>query len=398
VLAFLTVIVTERRWRELWRAELWLGLPVVVLPVAVWVACVVRLPGGVEALKVLFWYNLVGRVVALDAPAEFAYATGHLNWPGKYLLELPLYLLPWTLLAVGALRRAWRRRTADGAEGTAWRLALGAIVPASALLSLAATARGVYFGPPALGFALLIGLYVGKSDATLDRFDRACWTGTVMLICALAVGLGALGVLAACAPAWSDGVTLVQGGMGAAGAAFAAWLALRRDGTGPAKMPRLAVAAALTLTLAAAPLVHQLNRWLSLATVAERIGRAVEAAPLVVLEPDETTLAMLELYLPRRGARTIVLPDAPLGIERAATALAAAGVDGRILWLVPDRAHWNWQAWWRFLGYGGGGPPAPLAIAPPAGLGPLRVEFLLMRPGGRTYALLAPARPAEEKP
>jgi 4-amino-4-deoxy-L-arabinose transferase-like glycosyltransferase len=398
VFAYLTVIVLERRWRELWHWELWVGLPVVVLPLAVWVACVARLPGGVESLRVLFWYNLVGRAVALDTPAEFAYATGHLNSAGKYLVEMPLYLLPWTLLAVPALRRGWRRRTAGGAEATAWRLALGAIVPATALLSVAATARGVYFGPPALGFAMLIGLYVGGAAAALDRFERACWRGTAILVAALALGLGALGVIAACAPAWSDAVTLTIGAVGAAGAAFAAWLALGAGVNAAAGMPRLAVAATLALTVAAAPLVYQLNRWLSLATVAERIGAALDARPLVVLDPDETTLAMIELYLPRGGARTIVLPDEPAGVNRAATALAAAGVDGRVLWAVPGRAHWNLQAWSRFLGYTGGALPAPAAVVPPAELGPVRVALLLTRPGGRTYALLAPASAATQAP
>src|SRR2546430_3492120 len=62
-------------------------------------------------------------------------------------LELPIYLLPWTVLAAAALRRAWDRVRASGAEGTPWRFAGGATLPFLALLSAAATARDIYAAP-----------------------------------------------------------------------------------------------------------------------------------------------------------------------------------------------------------------------------------------------------------
>ena len=106
--AFVLVVVVERRWRELVRAELWLGALLLVLAIGAWVYAVDHLPLGRESLKVMFWYNLVGRALPLEAPPEFAYATGHQNSFGKYFIELPLYLLPWIALALAAARRGLR--------------------------------------------------------------------------------------------------------------------------------------------------------------------------------------------------------------------------------------------------------------------------------------------------
>src|ERR1700677_4382024 len=112
VLAILVLVVWERRWRELARWELYAGLVLQALVILSWVAAVYRGPDGVEHLKVFFWNNLAGRFAHVDAPQGLQYATGHRNSPGKYLLELPLYLWPWTLLVAAAARRAWLKRTA----------------------------------------------------------------------------------------------------------------------------------------------------------------------------------------------------------------------------------------------------------------------------------------------
>ena len=67
-------------------------------------------PDGIAHLKVFFWNNLIGRFTHVDAPNELQYAAAHRNSPGKYLIEMPLYLTPWTFLVIAALRRAWRQR------------------------------------------------------------------------------------------------------------------------------------------------------------------------------------------------------------------------------------------------------------------------------------------------
>ena len=137
-LALGSLIVWERRWAELRRAELYAGFALQALLIAPWVLSVARAPGGAGALRTLFWNNLAGRFAHIDAPPALDYARGHRNAPGKYFLELPLYLLPWTLIVAAALARAWRQLRAPGGEATA--LALRArLEPAAAR---AAVARG----------------------------------------------------------------------------------------------------------------------------------------------------------------------------------------------------------------------------------------------------------------
>ncbi len=385
-LALLTVIALERRWLELVRVEFWAGAPLLLLAIGAWVWAVAATAGG-AALKVLFWYNLVGRAVALDVPAEVAYAAGHANSPAKYLLELPLYLLPWTVLAVAALRRARRGLRLAGETGTAWRLALGAIGPPTVLLSLAATARGVYYAPSALGFALLLGLYVGCAGAAGDRFDRLAWRLTGATIALLAVVLGLLAVVLAWAPAARTPAGLATGCLALAAAAAAVYLALTPRLAAAAALPRFALATALLLSIALLPSYLRLNGWLSLEVTAARIEAAAGNAPLILLDPDETTVALAELYLPAARLQAMIArgqPDAPGRVRQA----LAGGA--RLLWLVPDRARWTVPDWLAYLGYRPGQAAVPAPI-PPAELGALRLECLIVRPGGRTYGVLAAA-------
>ena len=389
VAAYLTVVGAERRWRELVSVELWAGVPLVLGVIAAWVYAVAAAPGGHEALRILFWYNLIGRVVPLAAPTGLAYAGGHQNSPAKYLLELPLYLLPWTPLAFAAARRVvrgWRER---GLPGTATRLAVGAIVPATLLLSLAATARGVYYGPPLLGFALLIGLYAGSAGAALDRTDRACWRLCGWLIAALALVLASAALLAGLAPGSADTLGIALAIIAAGAGLSAAWLALRLPVAAAGAMPRLALALALSLTIAVGPLYRELNHWQSLETVAARVRAAAAGAPLLLVGADETTLALASLYLPEVTRTALRAATAPDAVARANAALAASDGAARVLWLVPDPRRWTFAAWRAFLGYGDARPPAPPALDLPAGLGALRLECLIERPGGRSYALLA---------
>jgi 4-amino-4-deoxy-L-arabinose transferase len=392
VLAFMTVIVAERRWRELLCIELWAGVPLLVLAIATWVWFVARLPGGHDWLKVLFWYNLVGRAVPVEAPLEFAYAAGHRNFPGKYLLELPLYLLPWTPLAFAALRRAPRGWRLPGAEGTAWRLALGAIVPATLLLSLAATARGVYYGPPALGFAILIGLYVGSAGTALDRHDRRAWRLTGWLIALMALTLAAVAALAGFAPAGREPVGMALAVLALLSGGSAAWLALRLPVAAAGALPRQALAMGLVLTCVTGPLLRQLNEWQSLEAVAGRIVAAAGHRPLVVLGADETTIAMADLYIRPTEVLAVLGSGERDATQRAVAALAASDGTARIVWLIRDAARWDLGAWLGFLGYGHA-PPPPVAMVPD-GVGPLTVECVVVRPGGRAYAVLAAATAA----
>jgi len=391
VLAFFTVILAERRWRELLCLELWAGVPLLALAIGTWVWFVARLPDGHAWLRVLFWYNLVGRAVPVEAPLQFAYAAGHRNFPGKYLIELPLYLLPWTPLAFAALRRVPRGWRLPGDEGTAWRLAVGAIVPATLLLSLAATARGVYYGPPALGFAILIGLYVGSAGTALDRYDRRAWRLTGALIALLAIALAALAALLAFAPAVREPLAMTFAVLALLAGGCAAWLALRLPVAAAGALPRQALAVALVLTCVIGPLLRQLNEWQSLEAVAERIVAAAGHRPLILIGADETTVAMADLYIRPAEVLAVLGSSDRDAMSRAAAALASSDGVARIVWLVPDRTPWDVSAWLGFLGYGRAPPPPPAIATLPDRLGPLRLECTVVRPGGRAFAVLAAA-------
>lgn len=147
VLTLLALTIWERRWRELLRWELYAGVLLQGVVIGTWVGFVYTGAEGPAHLKVFFWNNLAGRFTHVDAPESLQYAGAHRNSPGKYLLELPVYLWPWTLLMAAALRRAWRQRHAAAVELRPVRFALATFVPTLCVLSVAATARNIYLAP-----------------------------------------------------------------------------------------------------------------------------------------------------------------------------------------------------------------------------------------------------------
>src|SRR5437899_2484035 len=171
-MALLTLIGWGRRWSELRCWELYAGLALQGLIIGPWVLAVARSEHGADALRALFWNNVVGRFTRIDSPAALDYTLGHRNAPGKYLFELPFYLLPWTPVVAAALVHAWRRVREPDAAGTAWRFALGASLPFLAVLSLAATARDIYAAPAILGLAALAGLWSREAERAPTRLDR----------------------------------------------------------------------------------------------------------------------------------------------------------------------------------------------------------------------------------
>ncbi|MGH8276914.1 MAG: ArnT family glycosyltransferase, partial [Steroidobacteraceae bacterium] len=208
-LALASIIVWERRWSELRRWELYAGLTLQALIIGPWIVAVARTAHGPDALLTLFWHNVVGRFTPVTAPAALDYTAGHRNTPGKYLLELPVYLLPWTLIVAAALRRAWRAARAPDPSGTAWRFALGASLPLLVLLSLAATARDIYAAPALLGLALVAGLWAGEAQRSPTPLDRLAVSLTRVLVGILAGAAAvALALLAAAGAAWCAAAAL----------------------------------------------------------------------------------------------------------------------------------------------------------------------------------------------
>ncbi|HUA24563.1 MAG TPA: glycosyltransferase family 39 protein [Steroidobacteraceae bacterium] len=404
-LALLTVIAWERRWSVLTRPELYAGLLLQAIIIGPWIVAVAHTPDGAESLRILFWYNLAGRFTPVAAPAAYLYSTGHRNSPGKYFIELPVYLLPWTALAAAAVWHARNRVRRYAPRHTAWRFAVAASLPFLLLLSVAATARDIYAAPALLGVGLLIALEVSEAQRLQDesagvpdggsRADLLLWTrGLVAAIaCIFAAALVVFGITA---PTSTGAATTAYGYVGAAAVMLAlVWQALRRAARLQSQGQVLrgfqwtyaAYAAVFCITsLAVFP---RIDRWQDLPLLATQIHSDTEHASLALLDPDETTIAMLDR---RSGIPFTILTTTPDSREHALHDwFAAQGKSARVLVLLPGHASGQLTP---LLERAHLGRPAGDGIAgqlQAAGIASIARRYQL--PHGRRYALLAaPAR------
>ncbi len=384
-LALLVLIAWERRFRELARWELYAGFVLQVLVIGPWLWRVALRPDGAEALRTLFWNNIAGRFTHIDAPAALDYTTGHRNRPGKYLIELPVYLLPWTLVALASLRRAWRSARAPAPDASPWRLALAASVPLLLLLSFAATARDVYAAPALLGFALLAALWCGSLPAAADAFDRACLAGTGWLIGVMATMLAvALLVLAragecSAAAGYADALLVLL--------TTAVLLALarraQRRGDAGAALTLSYGAYLASLCLAAFVAFPVIDRWQDLGAIAQAVRSDTRGEALALLAPDETTLAIID-HGNAQGYAVLEHNDA----ATAASWFGQHGPGARLLVLLPGHGTGNLSRYlgrWLSVPAPGDGIAATLVTA-----GAARIVRRYELPQGRRYALLGP--------
>jgi len=387
-LALVTLVVWERRWSELRRWELYAGLALQGLIIGPWVLAVARTGHGAEALRVLFWNNAVGRFTQVAAPAALDYTSGHRNTAGKYLLELPLYLLPWTFAVAAALCRAWSRVREAAPAATAWRFAIAASLPFLALLSVAATARDIYAAPALLGLAVLTGLWACEAQRAPTRLDRLAVTGTCVLAGALGgVLVAALAVLFASgagAPFTCLAAALAAATSTLAGLMLATRSQRRADLQRSLTWTYTGYAAALCCAaLAALPII---DRWQDLPGLARRIHADCARQSLALLDPDETTIAMLDHGF---GAGFTILTSNAQGPRGAVSGwFRAHGRQARVLILMPAHAPGPLTRWlerWHAHDPDGDGVAGTLVASGTATL--LRGYEL---PHGRRYALLGP--------
>ncbi|HEY1315145.1 MAG TPA: glycosyltransferase family 39 protein [Steroidobacteraceae bacterium] len=383
-LAILALMVAEKRWRELLRWELYVGLLLQAAMILTWIWFVYAGPDGVAHLKVFFWNNLVGRFTHVDAPNELQYAAAHRNTPGKYLIELPLYLAPWTLLVLAALRQAWRKRNTGSDDYRAVRFALAASLPPLLLLSMAATARNIYFAPALPGVALLLGWWVHElSRHEPDRWDVGALRATaLLLLLAVILCAAASGLIAADAWARLNSHALLVA-ISALGLMLAAWFAMRAWAAARNRLGRalwsLLLAYCALLVGPASQAYRQVNAWQDLPSVARAIGRDATGKPLILFAADETTRAMIDMY-----ARThVALIEGPIdarALLRLRSAVAAAP-QSLVLVQVPGRAAGLVQRL-------GAKPEDTESVSAWAELAQLRLLRSYSLPNGRRYALL----------
>jgi len=330
-LALATLIAWERRWSELRRWELYAGLLLQALIIGPWIVAVTEQPQGQEALLALFWHNVVGRFTKVAAPAALDYTSGHRNVPGKYFLELPVYLLPWTLLVAAALRRAWDRVRVPGPAGTPWRFAVSAALPFLIVLSIAATARDIYSAPALLGFGLLVALWLTDARLSATRFDKLALRWTRWLVTVIACGFAlfpATLALASSQPGYLV-ATVVALLIVFGTARFAA--RAQASGYLPLSFGWTFVSYASALCLLGIATFPAIDRWHDLGSLARHIRADSAQQELALLAPDETTIAMLDDRL--RTPFTILMTE-----DAIPNWLDVHGSRARILVLLPGHA------------------------------------------------------------
>ncbi len=391
-LALGALILWERRWSELARWELYAGFALQALVIGPWILAVTRTPGGSEALLALFWHNIVGRFTQVSAPVALDYSTGHKNSPGKYFYELPVYLLPWTLLVVAALRRAWYRARAMGAVGTAWRFAVCAALPFLLVLSIAATARDIYSAPALLSIGVLVALWMADAQLAPTRLDEWAMRATRWLVALIACGFAAFtAVMAAATSVYpyllATAAILIVSGESARRSARAQ---RHHDLRGSFRWIYASYVAAVCI--AGIAVFPAIDRWHDLGQLARRIHGDSEHCELALLNPDETTIAMLDHGLRTRFA--ILDSDAPFPGQAGSTPerLVSHWLDahrgGCVLVLLPGHAPGELT---RFIGQLRPIKPPDDGIA--GTLESRGVASVLRRyevPQGRRYALLGP--------
>ena len=378
-LAIAVLILWERRWRELMRWELYAGLLVQAALILTWVGFVYFGPDGLAHLKVFFWNNLVGRFAHVDAPTELQYAGAHRNSPGKYFLEMPIYLFPWIFCVVAAFGRTWQQRPVP----TAVRFAIAASLPSLLVLSLAATARNIYFAPAVVGIGLLLAWWVAEAAEQPRPWDiRALRATAATLLISAAVLALAAALIASDAwpvmPGRAGYVSISAVGLGVSG--YFACRAWSRAAAPALSVRRLFVAYAALLIGPLPQIYEQVDAWQDLESIAHAVRHDAAGRPLALLHPDETTRAIIDMY----ASTSVTLID---GATEAWPAMihdfAEAHAHGLVLVQLPGR-----------------GPPRSALLAryyrAPRDNGPglARLGKVIgnyQLPNGRRYALLEPA-------
>jgi 4-amino-4-deoxy-L-arabinose transferase-like glycosyltransferase len=151
-LLFAAWVAWTRAPGELLRARPWIWIPLAALPVGVWLHSL-----GPGLLRTFWIDNHLVRFLGTGGDLD----RGHSKYPWYYLLQLPLWFLPWTLVLIPAGRWAWSRRR-ERPE----RFLLSWILPAFLFLSIAGTKRAIYLVPL---FPPLAILGAGWLGATLRR-------------------------------------------------------------------------------------------------------------------------------------------------------------------------------------------------------------------------------------
>lgn len=401
-LALLTLTLWERRWSEWLNWRLWFGAIVQLVVIGAWVTAVWRRQDGADDLRMLFWNNLAGRFTHIANGAAPNYAGAHVNWPGKYLVELPYYLFPWTLLLIAALQRAWRAVRGVTELGTAWRFAISSWLPLAVVLSSAATARDVYFAPALLGICITIALW--SRDVAVHRSATSVWcirgTRYLSAVLLLVVAVACTVLMASHSMEWGMATSRFIGIGVAAALVVLAWWMLRYTALAQRAAHDRKVmvccygVTVLALSIGLAVVAPIANRWQDLGSIARAVQRDTGDAALALVVPDETTVAIMDYYT----HRPVTLLDGEAGAapQLLDTWFKQHGAASRALILLPGHGSGPLSRWLQGRQRKHRAREGVLTEMETTHFARVVAHYDL--PQGRRYALLAPAASAVGKP
>ncbi|HLY11222.1 MAG TPA: glycosyltransferase family 39 protein [Planctomycetota bacterium] len=171
---FASWVIWTRSWKDLLRPWLWLGLPILAAPVALWLVQISRDPRG-DLLRVFLLDNQFGRFLGRGDVR-----LGHYQPFYYYGIQFPAQSAPWIALFVAFLPR-FRRRAQD----FRLRFLFSWLVPGLVFLTLSTTKRGIYAIP------LLPPLAILTAHGFVDQ-GKGAWIPRLAGSLAAAVSLAAL--------------------------------------------------------------------------------------------------------------------------------------------------------------------------------------------------------------
>jgi hypothetical protein len=269
-------------------------------------------------------------------------------------------------------------------------------VPFLLLLSIAATARDIYAAPVLLGFGLLIALWAtepgaGEARPSPTGLDRIAVLGTYGLVASIAAAFAALLIALAAATSGYAAVPLaISAVVVVAVTVIALWIALsvRRTGDTLQGLAWAYAAYVAAFTVGGLAVFPTIDRLQDLPVLAQRIHDDSHGKPLALLNPDETTIAMLDHRFRTSFEMLDKNPDSPE--HQVAGWFQAHGRDALVLVKLPGRGAGNLtRLVARFQPTGDPGDGIATTLA---NKGIARVVRHYELPEGRRYALLgAPA-------
>jgi 4-amino-4-deoxy-L-arabinose transferase-like glycosyltransferase len=182
-LTVLSFLLFRRNAREILRMHLWLGVLLFLFLVLPWFLALWR-QGGAEFLETFLIHNHVGRFAGGSS--------GHHQPFYYYLTQFPAGFLPWSILIIPVLYRAFGSgEWGDDGERAVLLLAKCWFIAGFLFLSVASTKRVLYLMPIFAPASLMTGWYIDKA---LREMKTARWEGVFARIFGVLPILAAVGI------------------------------------------------------------------------------------------------------------------------------------------------------------------------------------------------------------